>query len=69
MGASKELWKKFRAAQDAKNEDASVAYRRAIERADKGKTADAEWWEKQGDEAMSSVIPKGMTSPREYASR
>jgi len=54
--ASQELWKKFRAAQQLRNEDASVAYRRAIEHADKGKASDAEWWEKQGDTAMLDVF-------------
>jgi hypothetical protein len=59
------LWKKLHAAQDAKNADASVAYKNAIERANKGKIEDAMWWEKQGDMAAGIIAePK-----KEYATR
>jgi hypothetical protein len=51
------LWSKLRKAQAAKNADASNAYREAISRADKGKDKDAEWWERQGDEAMDDGKP------------
>jgi hypothetical protein len=62
--ASQGLWKKFRAAQSTKNEDAALAYRRAIEHADKGKAEDAAWWERQGDMAMPVATEK-----EEHASR
>jgi hypothetical protein len=52
MGASPELWKKLRAAQAAKNSDASVAYHEAIQCANKGNAESAAWWERQGDMAM-----------------
>jgi hypothetical protein len=52
MAASKELWDKLRAAQKAKNKDASDAYRNAVDHANKDKVADAAWWERMGDEAM-----------------
>ena len=50
--ASKELYEKFRSAQSMNNADASVAYKKAIELTNKGKAADAAWWEQQGDMAM-----------------
>lgn len=65
MAASKELWNKLRAAQDAKNVDAATAYREAVEHANKGKMKDAEWWEKMGDDAMSTK----KETPKEYATR
>jgi len=52
MTASTALWSKLRAAQDAKNADAAVAYKKAVELANKDKEVDAAWWEKQGDMAM-----------------
>lgn len=56
MSASPALWDKLRAAQKAKNGDASNAYNKAIERANKGKLKDAEWWEKMGDDAMGEHL-------------
>lgn len=55
MGASTALWDKLRAAQKAKNGDAANAYTKAIERANKGKLKDAEWWERWGDDAMGTT--------------
>jgi hypothetical protein len=52
MSASTELWNKYRRAQKIKAGDAAYAYQHAIEHANKGKTANAEWWERQGDLAM-----------------
>lgn len=52
MPASPELWSKLRAAQKAKNSDAAVAYKQAVEHANKEKATDAAWWEKMGDDAM-----------------
>jgi hypothetical protein len=56
------LWKKLHAAQDAKNADAAIAYKNAIERANKGKIADAEWWANQGDEAMPVATEKSLVT-------
>jgi hypothetical protein len=61
------LWGKLRKAQAAKNADASNAYREAITRADKGKDKDAEWWEKQGDDAMNDGALKEV--PEEHVTR
>lgn len=52
MSASQALWDKFRKAQKIKAGDAAFAYQHAIESENKGKTKDAEWWEKMGDDAM-----------------
>ena len=57
MEASKALWSKLRAAQDTNNADASVAFKKAIELANKGKEVDAAWWETQGDMAMPVAEP------------
>ena len=58
--ASKELYEKFRSAQGMNNADASVAYKKAIELAGKGKTADAAWWEQQGDMAMPTPVQESV---------
>jgi hypothetical protein len=56
MMATTALWDKFRAAQRAKNGDASLAYKNAIECANKDKEVDAAWWEKQGDMAVNDTV-------------
>lgn len=53
MDASKALWDKFRSAQRAKNGDAALAFKNAIERTNKGEEVDAAWWENQGDMALA----------------
>ena len=56
--ATKDLWDKFRAAQKAKNGDAALAYKNAIEQSNKGFEDRATWWEKQGDMAMPAATPQ-----------
>jgi hypothetical protein len=53
--ATKALWDKLRLAQDTKNGDAALAFKNAIDRSNKGKTAEAAWWEQQGDLATNFV--------------
>ena len=56
MMATTALWNKFNAAKAAKNGGASLAYKNAIECANKDKEVDAAWWEKQGDIEMPTAV-------------